>query len=118
MGRLTHDSGTGFGQGLKARRDIDRVAEDGDRGTRTALYLANHRRSGIDADPQLRLDAMFCFEIAARRFQLLKDRKGRLARPKRRVLECNWGPKHRHDPIAGKALHAPALVVHGVFHQL
>ena len=65
MGRLTHDSGTGFGQGLKARRDVDGVAHDSHSAVRAALHLADDGRSGVEADPKLRPCPVPGFEIVA-----------------------------------------------------
>ena len=61
---------------------------------------------------------MLSFEIAANGFQPLKNGKRRPASPKRRILERDRRAKHRHDPIAGEAMHVSALIAHSVFHQL
>ena len=65
MSRFAHDRRAGFGQSLQARRDIHRVAQNRDTGVGAALHLADDRRPGIEADPQLWARPMFCFKIVA-----------------------------------------------------
>ena len=65
MGRLTHDSGTRFGQDLKARRYVDGVAHDSHSGIKAALHLADDGWPGVDADPKLRPCPVPGLEIVA-----------------------------------------------------
>ena len=115
---LGHAYRTRLGQRLKPRRNIHRVAENGDACVGAALHAAHHRRPGIEADAQLRPHAVLRFEIAPRGFQPLQNRKRCATRPQRRVFEGDRRAKDSHDAVAGKALDDAALLAHGVIHQL
>ena len=90
---------------------------NGDPGPRTALNLTDHRWPSVDSDPPLRPHPMLCFEIAAGVFQPFKDRQCGSTRPQRRVLKRYRRAEHRHDAIAGKALHDAALLTYRVLHE-
>ena len=115
---VAHEHRVGLGQFLQARRDVHRVAENRDAGVGVLFQVADHRRPGVEADPQLRPQAMFACEIAAGAAQPLQDRQRRATRPQRRVLERDRRAEDRHDAVAGKALDHAALLAHGFFHQL
>jgi hypothetical protein len=103
---------------LQARREIHGVTENRDPGISAILNFSDNSGSTIDADPQLRTNAVFDFKVAASILEPLQDRKSRTTRPHRRVLERNWRTKDRHDAIASKPLHDAALVAHGFVHEL
>src|SRR4029077_3616836 len=86
-------------------------------GVSTALHLSHHRRSGVETDPQMRSDALFCFEFRSGGPKTLENRQSRATSPQRRVFECNRGAEDRHNAVAGKALYDAALLAHRVVHQ-
>jgi hypothetical protein len=80
------------------------------------LNVTNNRRSAVDANPQLRPHSILRFKIVSR-FQPLKDRQGGSTRSQRRVFMRDGRAKDRHDSVAGKALHAPALLTYGILRE-
>jgi hypothetical protein len=66
--------------------------------------LPDNRRSSIEADPQLRSDAVFRFQIRSCCLEPLKDTQRRSTRPKWRILECHRRAEHGHNAVASKAL--------------
>ena len=108
----------GFGQSLQTRREIHRVAKDGNASVGTVLHLPDHRRPGVETDAQLRPDAMFRFKVGSCLLEPLQDHERRPTRPKRRVLERNRSTEHCHNAVAGKASNEAALLTHCFVHQL
>ena len=71
--RLAHKHRVRLGQGLQTRREVHGVAENRDSGVGTVLDLSDHRRSGVEADAQLRSHAVFGFEVRSGVFEPLQD---------------------------------------------
>ncbi len=115
---FAHEHRRRRGQRLQARGEIHRVAENGDAGVGAVLHPADHRRAGIQPDPQLRPHAVLDLEIAAGVIEPLQNRQRRATGSQRRIFERNRRTEHRHDALAGKALHDAALFAHGFVHQL
>src|SRR6202035_1552907 len=86
MRSLAHEHRVRLRQSLQARREIHSVAENRDPGISAFLNFSDNGGSAIDADPQLRTDAMSNFKIAASIREPLQDRKSRATRPQWCVL--------------------------------
>jgi hypothetical protein len=118
VSRFAHEHRIRLGQGLQAGREVHRVSEDRYRCVSPLLHLPDHRRPGVQTDPQLWFHAVFAFEVRSASLQPLQDRQRRPASPQRCILKCNRRTKDCHDAVAGKALHDAALLAHSLIHKL
>ena len=115
---LANEHRTRRGKTLQTRCKIHRVAENRDARIGPFLHLPNYCRSRVEADPQLRLQAVFNFEIRSGDLEPLQNRKRRATRPQRRILKGDVRAEDCHDPVPGKTLHDAALLAHGIAHQI
>ena len=89
---------------LQSSSKVHCVANNRNSGVGPVLYFSDNRRSGVDADPQLRSRAVFGFEFGSGFFETLQDRQRSTTRPQRHVLKRNRCTKDGHDAVAGETL--------------
>ncbi len=92
-------------------RHTDLLADRGVTKCSRTDFAGNHL-AGVQADPQLEIDAVALVNVVGERPDAVLDFQGGKTGTGRVVFERCWCTEHSHDAVAGELVNGPAITRH------